>query len=87
MVDNKIQILNENGEEASVEVLLYFQLNSNGNNYVLYTLGEIDNQHMETVHASVLVPSESGYRLEKIPDDDWDTIKDIMRKIIRNEEG
>lgn len=87
MKENNIKFLDENGKENTAEVLLYFRLNSNNNNYILYTLGEVDNQHMETIHASVLVNSEGGYRLENIDDADWDNVKEIMRKIIRNEEG
>jgi len=41
---------------------------------------------METIHASILAKEEDGYRLETMPEDDWETVKEIMREIIRNEE-
>ncbi len=83
---NKISVLNEKGEQIEAEVLLYFSLDRTGNNYVLYTFNEVDDQKMETIHASILKETEEGYQLEAMPDEDWDAVKEVMREIIRNEE-
>ncbi len=83
---NKITVLNENGEEIEAEVLLYFSLDRTGNNYILYTFGEVDDNRMETVHASMLVEADGGYKLETMPDEDWESVKEVMREIIRNEQ-
>ncbi len=83
---NKIKVLNENGEQLDAEVLLYFSLDKTKNDYILYTFDEKDSQKMETIHASILNKTEDGYKLETMPTDDWDIVKEIMREIIRNEE-
>ena len=85
-MNKKIKVINDNGEEIEAEVLLYFNLDSTGNNYILYTFGEKDDQKMETIHASILNKTEDGYKLETMPDGDWETVKEVMREIIRNEE-
>ncbi len=86
-MNNKINVLNENGDEIEAEVLLYFSLDKTGKNYILYTFGEMDENKMETVHASILNETEDGYKLETMPDEDWETVKEVMREIIRNEQN
>lgn len=83
---NKINVLNENGEQLEAEILLYFSLDKSKSDYVLYTFNEKDSQKMETIHASILNKTESGYSLGTMPAEDWDIVKEIMREIIRNEE-
>lgn len=79
-----IKVHNENGEEMEAEVLLYFSLNRTGNNYILYTFKEVDENKMETIHASVIVKTENGYKLETMPDEDWEEVKEVMRNVIRS---
>ena len=86
MENNKIIVINENGEEVTADVLLYFKIAKNNKEYILYTFKEIDDQAMETIHASELVRDDQNYRLQTIDADDWLEVKDIMREIIRNEE-
>ncbi|MBR3199067.1 MAG: DUF1292 domain-containing protein [Bacilli bacterium] len=82
----KITVKKSNGEEIEAEVLLCFELEKTGKNYILYTFNEVDAQKMETIHASVITETENGYQLDVIPDDEWSDVKEIMREIIRNEE-
>ena len=42
---------------------------------------------METIHASILEEVDGGYKLETMPDEDWETVKEVMRDIIRNEQN
>lgn len=86
MEKDKITVINDNGEEVNADILLYFKIAKHNKEYVLYTFGEIDDQEMETIHASVLIREDQNYKLEKIADDEWLEVKDIMREIIRNEE-
>ena len=84
-MNNKMRVINEKGEEVEAEVLLYFSLESTGKDYVLYTFGEVDEEQMETIHASILEKTDEGYNLETMPDEDCETVKELMREIIRNE--
>ena len=85
-MNEKMKVINDKGEEVEAEVLLYFSLESTGKDYVLYTFGEIDEGHMETIHEKKKKKTDDGYNLETMPDDDWETVKELMREIIRNEE-
>ena len=82
----KLKVKKPNGEEPEAEVLLCFELEKTGKNYILYTFNEIDDKGMETIHASILNETEKGYSLDKIPEEDWKEVKEVMREIIRNEE-
>lgn len=84
-MNHKVKVLNENGEEIEAEVLVFFNLNQTGKDYMLYTFGEIDNQNMETIHASIVTYQDNGYKLETMPNEDWELVKEVMRDIIRNE--
>lgn len=82
----KIKVKKSNGEETEAEVLLCFELEKTGKNYILYTFNEVDAQNMETIHASVIRETENGYQLDIIPEDEWKSVKEVMREIIRNGE-
>lgn len=82
----KIKVRKSNGEETEAEVLLCFELEKTGKNYLLYTFNEVDAQKMETIHASVIKENDEGYQLDIIPEDEWKDVKEVMREIIRNEE-
>ena len=86
MKNSKITVIDESGKETEANVLLYFNIEKNSKDYVLYTFGEVDEQAMETIHASVLTKENENYKLEKIADEEWLEVKDIMREIIRNED-
>ena len=81
-----LKVKKSNGEEAEAEVLLCFELEKTGKRYILYTFNEIDDKNMETIHASILNETKDGYQLDKIPEDEWKEVKEVMREIIRNEE-
>ncbi len=82
----KLKVKKSNGDTAEAEVLLCFELEKTGKKYILYTFNEVDSKDMETIHASILNEDENGYQLDKIPEDEWKEVKEVMREIIRNEE-
>ena len=82
----KLKVKKSNGDTAEAEVLLCFELEKTGKKYILYTFNEVDSKDMETIHASILNEDENGYQWDKIPEDEWKEVKEVMREIIRNEE-
>ena len=82
----KLKVKQSDGKETEAEVLLCFELETTGKKYILYTFNEIDDKNMETIHASILNEDENGYQLDKIPEEEWKEVKEVMREIIRNEE-
>ena len=83
-MNKKISVFNDNGEAMEAEVLLSFRLPKLGKEYVLYTFGEKDTQNMETIHASIITKTDNEYKLETVPEYEWEVVKDVMREIIRN---
>jgi len=82
----KINVRKSNGVVSEAEVLLCFELEKTGKKYIIYTFNEVDAQNMETFHASVVTENANGYQLDTMSDEEWKTVKEIMRDMIRNEE-
>ena len=82
----KINIRKSNGEIAEAEVILCFELEKTGKNYIIYTFNEVDNQNMEIFHASVITEDDNGYQLDTMTPEEWETVKEIMRDMIRDGE-
>jgi len=93
----KIENINENlereivtmvtpdGDEVEAEVLLFFELNSNQKEYLIYTYNEKDKNNMITVYASAFVENDGKCYLEAIESDsEWEQIKEIMRQTIKS---
>lgn len=80
-----ITIIDENGEKREADVLLYFKLEENGKDYLIYTFNEPAGDDLVTVHTSVVNKNEDGETvLAAIEnDEEWAKIKDIMRQVIK----
>ena len=80
-----ITIIDENGEKKEAEVLLYFKLEENGKDYLIYTFNEVAGDDLVTVHTSEVTKNENGEPVLSAveSDDEWAKIKDVMRKVIK----
>ncbi len=77
-----IKIVDANGDAQEVEVIRYFQLNSN--NYLLYSLGEKDEQNYVKLYGNKV---DNGQGIS-IVDEEWDGVKEEIKRIIKgNKEG
>lgn len=76
----EIQRINGNVEEA--EVLLFFKLEENGQEYIVYTFNEQEDD-LITVYTSKFIKNENNIVLEEVTDEEeWNKIKDVMRRAI-----
>ena len=76
----KIQRTNGNIEEA--EILLFFKLEEEGTEYIVYTFNEVEDD-LVTVYTSKFVKNENNIVLEEVTEEDeWNKIKDVMRRAI-----
>lgn len=76
----KIQRTNGNIEEA--EVLLFFKLEEEGPEYIVYTFNEVEDD-LVTVYTSKFVKNENNIVLEEVTEEEeWNKIKDVMRRAI-----
>lgn len=83
--NQKIKLTNPNGSVVEAEVLLYFNLNETGKDYIIYTFNETDQNDMMTIYTSIVTKNNDEYVLSKIEDqNEWAKIKDVMRQVIKD---
>lgn len=84
---DKMKIIDENGKERMADVLLYFTLKENNKDYIIYTFNEKDSKGMIVVYSSLInidPENKDNVTLSGIEsDEEWNKIKDIMRKLIK----
>lgn len=79
---NIIQIQRTNGNIENAEVLLFFKLEEDGPEYIVYTFNEQEDD-LVTVYTSKFIKNEDNIVLEEVTDEDeWNKIKDVMRRAI-----
>ena len=80
---NKIQLTRDSGEVVEVELINSFTVKNSGNNYMMYTINEIDSSNLIKIYVSKVFGNTEPFALIKIEDEaEWTGIKDIMRGII-----
>ncbi len=85
MEKEKITVIDENGQTREASVLLYFTLSEYNKNYVVYTFDETVKDDYTKVYAAIVKEnSDENISFEKINnDDEWQKVKDFMKKAIR----
>ena len=83
MEDKKIlTIVDENGKETQVEVLIAFGFEDTKKEYVIYTMNEKDENGNITIYAASLKDVNGTKELGNIEtDEEWEKIKEIIREI------
>ena len=84
----RITVKTTDGSIVGASIILCFSLEYTGDDtYILYQLDsdEVDENGMETIHASKLVDMGNSYSLDSVPDAVWPAIQEVMREIIRAE--
>ena len=77
---------NPDGTQEEVEVLLAFKFNDNGNEYVIYTKNEVDENGNVTIYISNVVRNGDEVTLETVSDDnEWTRIKSVLRELSKTE--
>lgn len=79
-----VTLVNPDGEEVQAEVLIFFELESNQKEYLIYTYNEKDKNNMVTVYASAFVEDNGRFCLRPIEtDEEWEQVKEVMRQAIK----
>lgn len=75
--------------EKNAEILLFFKLNYDGKNYMIYTFDEKDSNGLVVLNVSEVVKDDDGkFILQNIEGDEtWEYIKEIMRRVINENKG
>ena len=83
-MDNKIYILDEAGMRLDARILAKFRL-PNNNDYIVYTLDEINEEGMIKIYVSGLINDGSYSSKEITTDEEWNNIKSILKVLAKSE--
>ncbi|MBU8584549.1 DUF1292 domain-containing protein [Priestia megaterium] len=89
--ENKITIVDENGNEQLCEILFTFDSDQYNKSYVIYyPIGaDQDDEDEIEIHASAFTPSEDGQDGELQPietEEEWDMVEEMVNTFL-DEEG
>lgn len=74
-----LKITNQWGEDEVVEVIAYFTLNSTGEDYIVYTKNETDeNGNVEVLSSKVVHEDEYNTSFVGVSEEEWEEIKQVM---------
>lgn len=83
---NIMKIIEKDGSIEEVEVVLNFEFKDNGNEYVIYTKNERDENGNITIYVSRVVGEGDDAQLETVEDEtEWTRIKDLLRELSKTE--
>ncbi len=84
MNNRKLTIIKEDGTEEEVELIISFEFNDTGKEYVVYTRNEVDENGNTTLYVSSLDRSGGIPQMRGIPsDEEWSKIKDVLRELAK----
>lgn len=86
MNDNKVvfYIINEEGIREEAQALAKYKL-SNGNDYITYTYGEINDNQMIKIYSTGITYENGIYSYKEIlTNDEWTEIKNVMKDLARD---
>ena len=82
-MENKIiKITDELGNEREAEVVLSFE--TEGKNYIIYTFNEKDSNNSIILYSSIIKEENDEVIFEKMPEEDWKMIKELMNKVVKD---
>lgn len=81
---NKFYIINEDGIRVEARILSKFRL-ANNNDYIVYTLDEINEEDMIKIYVSGIVAENGTYSYKEIAtDEEWNNIKSILKTLAKD---
>ena len=86
MTDKLFYIINEDGVREEATILAKFRL-ANENDYIVYSLNEINEEGMIKIYVTGLVSEGDSYSSREITtDEEWDNLKSILKSLAKSEE-
>ena len=84
-MNNKLlTIVKEDGTEEEVELIISFEFNDTGKEYIVYTRNETDDNGNTTLYVSSLDRSGNIPQMRGIPsDEEWSKVKDVLRELAK----
>lgn len=82
-MENKIiKVTDEQGNIREAEIILSFK--NNEKDYVIYTFNDKDENDSIILHSSIVKEENDEVSFEKMSDDEWTMVKEIMNKIVKD---
>lgn len=75
-------LVKQNGEKLQAEIISYFEIIQSGKKYIFYTLNEAVENGLVKMYVSE-VSSDMNIS-SNISDEEWNTIKSVMKSILTN---
>jgi uncharacterized protein YrzB (UPF0473 family) len=86
MTDKLIYIINEDGVRQEGTILAKFRL-ANDNDYIVYSLNELNEEGMIKIYVSGLISEGGNYSSREInTDEEWNNLKSILKTLAKSEE-
>lgn len=86
MTDKLIYIINEDGIRNEATLLSKFKL-ANENDYIVYSLNEINSEGMVKIYVTGLISDNGIYSSREITtDEEWNNLKSILKTLAKDEE-
>ena len=86
MTDKLIYIINEDGVREEATILAKFRL-ANNNDYMVYSLNELNNEGMIKIYVTGLISENGVYSSREITtDEEWNNLKSILKTLAKSEE-
>lgn len=82
-MENKIiKVTDEQGNLREAEIILSFK--NNEKDYVIYTFNDKDENDSIILHSSIVKEENDEVSFERMSDDEWTMVKEIMNKIVKD---
>lgn len=86
MTDKLIYIINEDGVRQDATILAKFRL-ANANDYIVYSLNELNEEGMIKIYVTGLVSEGGNYSSREInTDEEWNNLKSVLKSLAKSEE-
>ena len=80
-----IKIVNSDGNEMEVNVIMSFEVEETGKQYIIYK--KIDEEeNMDTIYASLLQENNGEYTLTDMTEEEWTFVKSVMGSVVKSKE-
>lgn len=80
-MDDKIQVINEEGNEVTADLVACFDIKKFDKTYVIYSYDEIDSNDLAKLYVSTVNFKDDKYTFTDVAtDEEWTEIKSLMRK-------
>lgn len=80
-----IKVVNSDGSEMDVNVIMSFEVEETGKQYIIYKKVN-EEENMDTIYASLLAENNGEYTLTDMTEEEWSFVKKVMGNVVNSKE-